>query len=122
MYESGAKVRWFPFAGDKICFKDIQKSFTATKMLAMNDYLCLSDCFACTLVRNAINDEYGIPVVTLFHSSIFHFFPLLVILLAFACWRLSEGNLYDSSMLKAAGDGVVKSIHVLRKESLADSS
>ena len=43
MYESGAKVQCFSFAIDKKCFKDIQKSFTATKMLAMNDYLCLSN-------------------------------------------------------------------------------
>ena len=40
MYESksGAKLQWFSFASDKICFKDIQKSFTATYLLAMNDY------------------------------------------------------------------------------------
>ena len=42
MYESGAKVQCFSFAIDKKCFKDIQKSFTATYLLAMNDYLCLS--------------------------------------------------------------------------------
>lgn len=38
MYESGAKVQCFSFAIDKICFKDIQKSFTVTYLLAMNDY------------------------------------------------------------------------------------
>lgn len=38
MYESGAKVQCFSFAIDKICFKDIQKSFNATKMYAMNDF------------------------------------------------------------------------------------
>ena len=37
MYESGAKVQCFSFAIDKICFKDIQKSFTVTYLLAMND-------------------------------------------------------------------------------------
>ena len=38
MYESGAKVQCFSFAIDKICFNDIQKSFTVTYLLAMNDY------------------------------------------------------------------------------------
>ncbi len=43
MYESGAKLRWFSSASDKICFKDIQKSFTATNLLAMNDYYVNGD-------------------------------------------------------------------------------
>ena len=38
MYESGAKVQCFSFAIDKKCFKDIQKSFYATYLLAMNDF------------------------------------------------------------------------------------
>jgi hypothetical protein len=38
MYESGAKVQQITFDHDKICFKDIQKSFTVTYLLAMNDY------------------------------------------------------------------------------------
>lgn len=40
MYESksGAKVHGITLNHDKNCFKDIQKSFTATYLLAMNDY------------------------------------------------------------------------------------
>ena len=41
MYESkfGAKLQWFSFASDKMCFKDIQKSFTATLLYAMNEFV-----------------------------------------------------------------------------------
>ena len=53
-------------------------------------------------------------VVTLFHSSIFKLIPLLIILLTLAGGRLSEGNLYDGGAFKAAGNGIIKGIHVFR--------
>ena len=46
----------------------------------------------------------------------------LVILLALACRRLCQGDLYNCCTFETAGDGIVESIHVFGKESLADGS
>ena len=52
----------------------------------------------------------------LFHSSILHFFTLLVILLTLAGRRNGEGYLYHSRSFQTAGDGIIEGIHVMGKE------
>ena len=48
----------------------------------------------------------------LFLSLPFHFFALLVVLFPLASWRSCEGNLHNGGAFKAAGNGIVKCIHV----------
>ena len=52
----------------------------------------------------------------------FHLFTFLVILLALTGGRCRKSNLYDCRTFKAAYNGIIKSIHVLGKESLTDST
>ena len=58
----------------------------------------------------------------LFHSSPFHLFSLFVILFALTNGRLSEGNLNHCRSFKTTGNGIIKSIHVVREKTLADGS
>ena len=51
-----------------------------------------------------------------FYSTPFHLLPLLVILLTLTGRRCGKGNLYYSSSFQTARDGIVESIHVVRKE------
>ena len=52
----------------------------------------------------------------LFHSSPFHLFTLLVILLTLASGRCGEGYLDYGGTRKTAGDGIIEGIHVVGKE------
>lgn len=56
----------------------------------------------------------------LFRSLPFHFFPLLVILLTLACWWLSQRYLNDCRPLQTTFYRSIESIHMFRKETLAD--
>ena len=58
----------------------------------------------------------------LFHSSPFHLFSLFVILFALANGRFCQGNLNYCRSFKTTGNGIIKSIHVVREKTLADGS
>ena len=56
------------------------------------------------------------------HSSPFELITLFIILFTFANGRLCQGNANHRRSFKAAGNGIIESIHVVRKETLADGS
>ena len=57
-----------------------------------------------------------------FHSSPFELFSLFIILLALANGRFCQSDAHYCCSFKTAGNSVIKSIHVVRKKTLADGS
>ena len=57
-----------------------------------------------------------------YHSSVFHFLALFVILLALANGRFSQSNPNHCCPFETSGNSIIESIHVVREKTLADSS
>ena len=60
--------------------------------------------------------------LTSFHSSVFHFLTLTIILLALTGGRFSKTNTANGCSIEAARNSSIKSIHVMRQETLADGT
>lgn len=58
----------------------------------------------------------------LLHAAEFHLFALVVVLLALAGWGCGEADTDYGCAVKGAGDSLVEGGHVLRQESLGDST
>ena len=59
--------------------------------------------------------------IILFHSAIFHFFSVTVVLFAFAGERLSEGDADHGGARQRASYAGFEVVHIIRKEALANS-
>ena len=57
-----------------------------------------------------------------FHSAIFHFFTLFIILFTLTNGRFSQSNPNHCCPFETSGNSIIESIHMMREKTLADSS